>query len=52
MGQVSFTHIDEERVMAQKKYLERFEYLTKSLPRKKRESASGSNLQGSESRIF
>lgn len=24
MGQISFTQIDEERVMAQKKYLERF----------------------------
>jgi hypothetical protein len=34
MGQVSFTHIDEERVYAQKKYLERFQYLSKSVPRK------------------
>jgi hypothetical protein len=40
MGQVSFTHIDEERVMAQKKYLERFEYVGKSVPKKIRESGS------------
>lgn len=33
MGQISFTNIDEERVYAQKKYLEKFEYLSKSIPR-------------------
>lgn len=46
MGQVSFTHIDEEKVMAQKKYLERFEYLSKSVPRKMRESATGADAMG------
>lgn len=33
MSQVSFTQIDEEKIAAQKKYLSRFEHLSKSLPK-------------------
>lgn len=33
MGQLSFTEIDEERILSQKKYLSRFEHLSKSVPK-------------------
>lgn len=33
MSQVSFTQIDEEKIEAQKKYLSKFDHLSKSLPK-------------------
>lgn len=33
MSQVSFTQIDEEKIVAQKKYLSKFDHLSKSLPK-------------------
>ena len=33
MSQISFTEIEEDKIAAQKKYLSKFEYLSRALPK-------------------